>query len=339
MQTNPENVTLVHGFDVSDVFTHKNKYCNADVTKKVGNSGLNITRARIKIFQRTGTLQLRKFLNLPDVVKLAQEYTMVPIEVITANSTTSVQQQIDMFNNYDVLITSHGSHLANGLFTMHPETKAVVEVVPFVFDSVFYGNYNHWLGFGDYIMSSGHTTPGDPAGGRSFYYGDHCPFQTEEDFTKHSCNDTVLKATDFRYPLYPKKTEQTWKTCNEHLQTRQCDTLVNLDKLRSHLDNLFLRSLCRPGADDVHLERVPLSTDRLTANPTPVGGFYSNFSSCDGVEGGADSQKRCVNEKKGLGLPNIPAAAPVPNATKGTIISLNSSTPTPANAPTPAAAQ
>ena len=121
VRSNPENVTLEHGFDVSDVFTHKNKYCNAE--NKQIRDGLNITRAKIKIFQRTATLMLRKFVNLDEVVKLAQEYTTEPIEVITANATTSVQQQIDMFNGYDVLITAHGSHLANGLFTMHPETK------------------------------------------------------------------------------------------------------------------------------------------------------------------------------------------------------------------------
>ena len=119
--SNPENITLEHGFDVSDVFTHKNKYCNAQ--NKLVRDGLNITNARIKIFQRTGTIMLRKFVNLDEVVQLAQEYTTRPIEVLTTNATTSVQEQIEMFNDYDVLITAHGSHLANGLFTMHPETK------------------------------------------------------------------------------------------------------------------------------------------------------------------------------------------------------------------------
>ena len=103
---------------------------------------------------------LRRFLNLPDVVKLAQSYTDVPVEVVTVNETTSVPEQIRIFNQFDVLITSHGSHLANGIFTQFPETKAVVEVNPWSFDSVFYGNFNHWLGYADYIMSNGHTTPG-----------------------------------------------------------------------------------------------------------------------------------------------------------------------------------
>ena len=104
---------------------------------------------------------LRRFLNLPDVVRLAQTYTDVPVKVVTVNETTSVPEQIRMFNQFDVLITSHGSHLANGIFTAFPENKAVIEINPWSFDSVFYGNFNHWLGYSDYIMSNGHTTPGN----------------------------------------------------------------------------------------------------------------------------------------------------------------------------------
>lgn len=159
-------------------------------------------------------------MNLDEVIKLATMYTTEPVEVITVNSTTTVQQQIKLFNSYDVLITAHGSHLANGLFTMHPHKKAVVEIVSFVFDSVFYGNFNRWLGYSDYLVSSGHLTPGAPQGGRSFYFGDICPFQKQEDFEAHTCNDTVLRFNDSKFPLYPKKLSQIWKTCNEHLQTR-----------------------------------------------------------------------------------------------------------------------
>lgn len=56
-------------------------------------------------------------------VALAQEYTTVPVEIITVNGTTSFLDQIRIFNSFDVLITPHGSHLANGLFTMKPNSK------------------------------------------------------------------------------------------------------------------------------------------------------------------------------------------------------------------------
>ena len=88
--------------------------------------------------------------------------------------------------------------IATGLFTMHPYTKAVIELVPFVYDSLYYKNYIQdlgsddvlWLctfslniftlfhyaatsvpimtfnvsdissaGFADYVVSSGHLTP------------------------------------------------------------------------------------------------------------------------------------------------------------------------------------
>lgn len=54
---------------------------------------------------------LRRFLNLDEVVKLAQAYTSVPVEVITVNETTPVNEQIRIFNTFDVLITSHGRFL------------------------------------------------------------------------------------------------------------------------------------------------------------------------------------------------------------------------------------
>ena len=117
-----------------------------------------VSTARIKIFQRSGTKFLRKFLNIVEVIVLAQSYTSVPVEVVTVNDTSSIKDQIRLFNSFDILITSHGSHLANGVFTMNPSRKAVIEVVPFAFDRVFYGNYNY-LGFAYYMMSTGHTTP------------------------------------------------------------------------------------------------------------------------------------------------------------------------------------
>ena len=62
-------------------------------------------------------------MNLQDVVALAQKYTTIPVEVVTANETTTVAEQIKLFNSFDVLITAHGSHLANGIFTMNPQQK------------------------------------------------------------------------------------------------------------------------------------------------------------------------------------------------------------------------
>ena len=84
-------------------------YCPAATAQE------KISSARIKIFQRTNTKFLRSFINLPEVLVLAQKYTSVPIEVVTVNDTSTVADQIRLFNSFDVLITSHGSHLANGM--------------------------------------------------------------------------------------------------------------------------------------------------------------------------------------------------------------------------------
>ena len=116
--------------------------------------------------------------------------------VVTANETTSVADQIRLFNNFDILITSHGSHLANGIFTMNPHRKAVIEVVPFAFDSVFYGNFNSLLGFNDYLMSSGHLTP------EMSVFGKYCSFREFKDFSRVNCS--ISKHG------YQSKIEQEW---------------------------------------------------------------------------------------------------------------------------------
>lgn len=81
------------------------------------------TNARIKIFQRTQTENLRAFINVDEVMALAQEYTTVPVEIVTVNKSSSIKDQIILFNSFDVMLTPHGSHLANGIFTMKPNSK------------------------------------------------------------------------------------------------------------------------------------------------------------------------------------------------------------------------
>ena len=155
---------------------------------------LILYRARINIFQRTATFSLRKFLNINEVLKLAQSYTTVPVEIVSVNASTSIAEQIKLFNDFDVLITPHGSHLANGIFTVRPHTKAIVEIVPFAFDRVFYSNYIPALGFLHYIISTGHLTPPQKNTG-----GDRCVFKTVGTFDELSCKK-VSHAYPGKYP-------------------------------------------------------------------------------------------------------------------------------------------
>ena len=100
------------------------------------------------------------------------------MQVVTVNASTSVTEQIRLFNNFDVLITPHGSHLANGIFSMHPGAKALIEIVPFAFDRVFYSNFVPNLGFAHYIMSTGHLTPQ-----QEMSDGKHCLFKGSKRFS------------------------------------------------------------------------------------------------------------------------------------------------------------
>jgi len=221
----PEILTIDDkGLDTTNIEHERMPYCSPA-------GSVPPTSARIKIFKRTATVMLRRFINFDEVVNLAQSYTSVPIEVVTVNESTPIQDQIREFNAFDLLITSHGSHLANGIFTTNPDTKAIIEIVPFVFDSVFYGNYNRWLGFADYMMSSGHHTPGLSVNGR------RCPFKTQESFDNHNCS-LVSQS-------YPTKIEQHWVVCNPAMHTRKCDTYINIKTLKAHIDLLLNHVLCK----------------------------------------------------------------------------------------------
>jgi len=124
-------------------------YCNKDA------AGVKPTNARIKIFQRTLTSALRAFVNLEEVIATAQQYTTIPVEVVSTTENHTIQEQIRLFNSFDILITPHGSHLANGIFVMRPYTKAVIEIAPYMIDSNYFNNYNGDLGFAEYIVSTG----------------------------------------------------------------------------------------------------------------------------------------------------------------------------------------
>ena len=153
------------------------------------------------------------------------------MRVVTVNASTSMADQIRLFNEFDVLITPHGSHLANGIFSMHPGRKALIEVVPFAFDRVFYSNYVSNLGFAQYILSTGHLTPQ-----QEMSDGKHCLFKGSTYFNGLGC-----KKIDHNYPDKPS---QSFYTCPAIYHTRMCDTQVDISVLKKGLDDLFKKSLC-----------------------------------------------------------------------------------------------
>ena len=79
--------------------------------------------------------------------------------------------------------------------------------------------------------------------------GRSCPFRTFTDFRRHNCTEETLstsRSQNFR--LYKGKLGQVWIDCNQLLQTRKCDTLVNTNILKQDLDKLFTQALCSPTA-------------------------------------------------------------------------------------------
>jgi hypothetical protein len=195
------------------------------------------SRERIRIFQRSATYSLRKFINIDEVVNLAQSYTMEKVEIVSVNASTSIADQIRLFNDFNSLISSHGSHLANGLFTVRPQYKAVIEVAPFAFDRVFYSNYALALGLAYYIISSGHLTPLQKNTG-----GDRCAFESVNSFDELSCTK--------KPHAYPGHYPQQMYDCPARFNTRLCDTLESIRILQSHLDDLFQHVLCKLGGND-----------------------------------------------------------------------------------------
>jgi hypothetical protein len=192
------------------------------------------TSAKIKLFQRTESASPRTIVNINDVVTLLQKYTSIPVEVMTTTEKMSMKEQIKLFNSYDILITTHGSHMANGIFTMHPYTKAVVEIVPYVYDNIFFRSYVQDLGFSEYIISSGHLTPTPTvaSGNKTF-----CAFLKFSDFTTRQCKLTQISN--------PPRVSQNWYNCAAAYHSRSCNTFVNLTILESHLNTLIYDSLCK----------------------------------------------------------------------------------------------
>jgi hypothetical protein len=178
-------------------------------------------RLRIHIFKRTEGRGLREFVNLDEVMALAQTFTSLPIEVVTINSTTPVQDQATLFRAFDLLITSHGSQIANIIFT-DPERTGIIEVLPVVRDRAFANNARN-AGFLSYIVSTGHA-----------------PFPEDTDL-----DSPCIKGSEhMRQNCWTKQGTDTWE-CDFEWSNRltSCYTLVNITILEKHIKTA-MTTLC-----------------------------------------------------------------------------------------------
>ena len=150
---------------------------------------------------------------------------------------------------------------------MHPYTKAVVELVPFAYDSIYYRNYVSDLGFADYIVSTGkswviklyvyplpysypffnvfvyvcvyvtgHLTPnaqGPVPKNKRF-----CAFLKYNDFDAKKCKVANVGKVG------AGRVDQSWFQCPAAYHSKACDLWVNITTLASHLNGLLQNNLC-----------------------------------------------------------------------------------------------
>jgi len=176
---------------------------------------------RIHVFKRTEGHALRDFVNLDAVVALAQNYTSLTIEVVTINSTTPVGVQAAIFGAFDLLITPHGSQIANIIFT-DPSRTGLIEVLPIIRDRAFANNARD-AGFLSYIISTGHT-----------------PLPADGDLDSPCVNGSqIIKQNCWEEPA-----TGMWDCPNElRGMLTSCNTFVNTTILQRHIETAIIK-LC-----------------------------------------------------------------------------------------------
>lgn len=162
----------------------------------------------VAIFQRTGGLALRRFENLDEMVDKLQAFLDTPIKKITTDENSSIEEQVKLFNSFDLLLTPHGSHLTNMLFTLRNVT--IVEIVACPSDLAFSQN-GIILGV-HYIVSPGHQL------------GTGCNHSMGAKYETIADEDIIEGCTQSK------------------LNTKQCDIIVNLTKI-SEIVNTVLNDL------------------------------------------------------------------------------------------------
>lgn len=177
----------------------------------------------IYVFQRSSGSP-RAFRNLDNVVKLLESYTNVPIVVVTVNASSSVDEQARLFRSFDLLVTPHGSHIANIIFSAR-DTTAIIEVLPVVRDLAFQHTAND-AEFASYVVSTGHL-----------------PILTHGNCSGYSCKKGKdLAEAECHYDK--KSSNYVCPDPDIRSQLTSCDMIVDLDILRRSIEK-SLAILCK----------------------------------------------------------------------------------------------
>ena len=161
---------------------------------------------RIAIFQRSPPS--RAFINLDDVIILAQRLTNATVSVITTNKTIPVGEQARVFSSFDLMISPHGSHLSNMIFAS-PKHTAIIEVIPVAhnFDWISLG---HEMGFVFYNISTLHKPDSDDSTNQKWKdINTYCASSTKakgvwscrEGYSWNFVNKNILVDLTLLYPI------------------------------------------------------------------------------------------------------------------------------------------
>ena len=113
------------------------------------------SKLRVSIFERSSGTSRRSIVNTDEVNSMLIDY-VESVEFVTLNESSSFIDTLRIMNQFDIMISTYGSHLVNILFTLSPNT-AVIEVSGTCFDSNEFPMMTH------YFRSFGHMPVGDPS--------------------------------------------------------------------------------------------------------------------------------------------------------------------------------
>ena len=169
-----------------------------------------------------------KMTNMQQVSIDVQEFTMLPVKVMTIKKDTSFADIIKMFSSSDIIVTTTGPHLLAGLFMPQPYTKAIIELSPFLINPIYYSTFRRYFNFAEYVLSTGHPFSGsDPI----------CVVKKEDEYLTKGCN----------------KTHHSWKrlhtdrfTCPAELlpAAAKCPIEVN-EHIKFLTGNMISTTLCK----------------------------------------------------------------------------------------------
>ena len=129
-------------------------------------------RVRVGIWNRTEGSALRLLRNVDEIKDVIREFTSGQIFILSATSRTPPLDQVATFREFDILITPHGSHLTNMIFSL--PTSAFIEVAAVPYD---FAPRNNGKAFATKWINS---------------YG-HLPWDNQELLQKmEQCNNTRL---------------------------------------------------------------------------------------------------------------------------------------------------